>query len=121
MRSDKNNTPLVADILRAITNKVSLEIFDIVATKKKIDSKTLRYLRGFNELTNKPYYSRVYELTKLGLIKRTDGVFSITSFGAVVYHAKLRIDTAIKEYWKLKAVDSIEGSKEIDQDVSENS
>ena len=117
MRSDRNNTPLVADILQSITNKVSLEIFDIVAIKKKIDSKKLRYLGGFKELTNKPYYSSVQELTKLGIIKRTGGVFSLTSFGVVVYHAKSRIDTAIKEYWKLKAVDSIEGSKEIDQYV----
>ena len=116
MRSDRNNTPLVTDILQSITNKVSLEIFDIVAIKKKIDSKKLRYLGGFKELTNKPYYSGT-RVTKLGIIKRTGGVFSLTSFGVVVYHAKSRIDTAIKEYWKLKAVDSIEGSKEIDQYV----
>jgi len=50
---------------------------------------------------------------KVGLIKRKNGRFSLTAFGAVVYHAQLVIESGIKNYWKLKAVDSIQAATEI--------
>ena len=40
--------------------------------------------------------------------------FSLTAFGAVVYHAHLVIDSGIKNYWKLKAIDSIQSSTDIE-------
>jgi hypothetical protein len=33
----------------------------------------------------------------------------------IVYQAQLEIDSGVKNYWKLKAIDSIEGSHNMDQ------
>jgi len=85
-------------------------IFSFIATekKKKITSKAIQSSNG---LTKKQYYSRIYELTKFGLVKRTLGIYELTSLGKIVYTSKLKIDAAFKNYWTLKAVDSIEANK----------
>ena len=45
---------------------------------------------------------------KIGLIKRKRGRFSLTGLGIVVYHAQLQFESAVKNYWNLKAIDSIQ-------------
>lgn len=94
----------------AISNQDSLMILSFIATekKKKINSKAIQSSNG---LTKKQYYSRIYELTKFGLVKRTLGIYELTSLGKIVYSSKLKIDAAFKNYWTLKAVDSIEANK----------
>ena len=64
------------------------------------------------KLTRKQYYSRMSNLVKLGLAKRENGRYLLTSFGKVIYSSyqglEGRIDAALDSYWKLKAVDSLE-------------
>ncbi|MGA8844120.1 MAG: hypothetical protein WB511_11105 [Nitrososphaeraceae archaeon] len=106
------NTVKTADILDAISNQDSLKIFDFIAKEKKIkiNSKALQTKNG---LTKKQYYSRMHQLTKVGLVKRTLGIYQLTSFGRIVYSSKLKIDAAFKNYWLLKALDSIGSTNEI--------
>lgn len=106
------NTVKTADILGAISNQDSLKIFDFIAKEKKIkiNSKALQTKNG---LTKKQYYSRMHQLTKVGLVKRTLGIYQLTSFGRIVYSSKLKIDAAFKNYWLLKAIDSIGSTNEI--------
>ena len=106
------NTIKTADILGAISNQDSLKIFDFIAKEKKIkiNSKALQTKNG---LTKKQYYSRMHQLTKVGLVKRTLGIYQLTSFGRIVYSSKLKIDAAFKNYWLLKALDSIGSTNEI--------
>jgi hypothetical protein len=40
-------------------------------------------------------------------VKRISGRYSLTSFGKVILNVLLRIETAIKYNWKLKAIDCI--------------
>lgn len=49
-------------------------------------------------------------LVKAGLIMRKNGDYFLTSFGKVVYEAQSLIENARQNYWKLKAIDSIESS-----------
>ena len=106
------NTVKTADILDAISNQDSLKIFDFIAKEKKIkiNSKALQTKNG---LTKKQYYSRMHQLTKVGLVKRTLGIYQLTSFGRIVYSSKLKIDAAFKNYWLLKVLDSIGSTNEI--------
>ena len=101
-----------ADIFHAISDQDSLQIFNFIATekKKKINSQTLQALNG---LTKKQYYSRMHELTKFGLVNRSLGIYQLTSFGKIVYSNKMKIDAAFKNYWSLKAVDSLEVTNKI--------
>ena len=64
------------------------------------------------KLSRKQYYTRMANLTKAGLIGKDKARYSVTSFGRVVHHSLLLTETAIDNYWKLKAVDSVLNSKE---------
>jgi predicted transcriptional regulator len=99
----------VEDVLHAISDIKSLDMFCFIA-KQSVESHVLKQTKG---LSMKQYYSRTQDLLDVGLIKRKKGRFSITAFGAVVYHAQLIIESGIKNYWKLKAIDSIQSSTDI--------
>lgn len=113
----RSQDPVISDVLRVLANQKSLEIFNVIASKMRVDTKSLRYSDRFNKFTNKQYNSRLKDLTDLRLVKRNEGLLSLTSFGAVVSYGKKKIDTAIEEYHNLKAVDSIEETNDIGQDV----
>jgi predicted transcriptional regulator len=61
-------------------------------------------------LTRKQYYSRMSELINAGLIIRKNGKYFLSSFGKIIYEAQMIIGISIQNYWKLKAVDSIDPS-----------
>ena len=74
------------------------------------------------KLTRKQYYSSIFLLKQAGLVKREKGVYLLTAFGRVYYNAVTDLETklehALNNYWKLKAIDaiqlsSIEESKEV--------
>jgi predicted transcriptional regulator len=101
---------LVADVLKAISDNRSLELFRTVAlTKPDTD-----ILISKTKLTRKQYYSRMSSLMNAGLIKRKNGKHSLTAFGKVIYDISLiSIQSAIHNYWKLKAIDSLEMSNDL--------
>lgn len=105
----KVNSP--ADIIEAIADNKSLDLFDSIA-RGISESEQLKDSKG---LTRKQYYSRTGRLLRVGLIKRSKGKFSLTTLGTVVYHAQIEIEKAVKNYWKLKAIDSIQSSADIGQ------
>jgi len=98
-----------ASVLRAIADDKSLELFGTVA-QETIDSKNLK---SKIKLTRKQYYSRLSRMTKAGLVRRTNGKYILTSFGKIVYESKGTIENALNNYWKLKAIDSLETSNEL--------
>ncbi len=106
-KSMKANSP--ADIIEAIADNRSLDLFDSIA-KGISESEQLKDSKG---LTRKQYYSRTGRLLRVGLIKRSKGKFSLTTLGTIVYHAQIEIEKAVKNYWKLKAIDSIQSSTDI--------
>ena len=54
-----------------------------------------------------------------GLVNRKSGVFTLSSFGIVVYQNRLRIDAAIREYNNLKAIDTIKAADKLAPDIRE--
>lgn len=99
----------IEDILKAISDSKSLDLFSSIAQGSG-ESDILKETKG---LSNKQYYLRTRQLLKTGLIKRFKGRFSLTSFGVIVYHAQLIVEKGMNNYWKLKAIDSIQSSAEI--------
>jgi hypothetical protein len=100
---------LVADVLKAISDNRSLELFRIVAlTKPDAD-----ILISKTKLTRKQYYSRMSGLMNAGLIKRKNGKHTLTAFGKVIYDITSTIQNAINYYWKLKAIDSLAMSNDL--------
>jgi hypothetical protein len=100
----------VTDVLKAISDNRSLELFRIVAlTKPETD-----ILISKTKLTCKQYYSRMSSLMNAGLIKRKNGKHTLTAFGKVIYDISLAsIENAVSNYWKLKAIESLQISNDL--------
>ena len=100
-----------AQVLRAISDDKSMHLFRLISQNDKgTDSESLK---GQSKLTRKQYYSRLSRLTRTGLVKRRKGRYSMTLLGKIVQDSQSRIDTALANYWKLRAIDSLETSKEL--------
>ena len=95
-------------ILNAISEKKASDIFKSVASTHLNTDILITQLK----LTRKQYYSRMSCLTKAGLVKRQKGRYLLTEFGKVIYTAHVNLEAMIEislnNYWKLKAIDSLE-------------
>jgi CheY-like chemotaxis protein len=66
------------------------------------------------KLTRKQYYLRILRLAETGLIRRRrSGEYYLTSFGRVIYKYTMGIENAVHNYWKLRALDSLETSYQL--------
>ncbi len=101
----------VGDIIQSISDSRSLDLFCSIA-KGSVKSEELKETKG---LSRKQFYTRTSQLLNQGLIQRNKGSFSLTCLGAIVYHAQLIIETGVNNYWKLKAIDSIQSSGGIEE------
>lgn len=101
----------VGDIIQSISDSRSLDLFCSIA-KGSVQSEELKETKG---LSRKQFYTRTSQLLKQGLIQRNKGSFSLTCLGIIVYHAQLVIETGVNNYWKLKAIDSIQSSGGIEE------
>ena len=99
-------------VITAISDKESLELFRIIA----INSEDSDGLRTKTNLTRKQYYSRLSRMTKAGLVRRKKGKHSLTAFGKVIYDAQTIIEKAVNNYWRLKAIDSLEVSNDLPEE-----
>lgn len=99
----------LVDVLDAISDSKSLQIFRDIA-KGNVESEVLKQKEG---VSKKQYYLRTRRLMNTGIVKRVKGRFSLTNFGLVVYHAALIMEAGVNNYWKLKAIDSIQESGQI--------
>ena len=67
----------VSDVLKAISDEISLDLFRIVILTKP----NTEILISKTKLTRKQYYSRMSTLMKVGLINRINGKYILTAFG----------------------------------------
>jgi predicted transcriptional regulator len=95
-------------LLVAISDKKASNIFKSVASAHSNTDILITQLK----LTRKQYYSRMSRLIQAGLVKRQKGRYLLTAFGKVIYSAQMnleaKIENALTNYWKLKAIDSLE-------------
>lgn len=98
-----------ATVLRTISDDKSMDLFKTIAFGN-IDSENLK---GKTKLTRKQYYSRLSRMTKAGLVRKRSGKYTLTAFGKVVYDSQNTVDSALINFWKLKAIDSLEMSNEL--------
>jgi DNA-binding HxlR family transcriptional regulator len=94
----------LAELIKLISDDKSLLIFK---TFLLASHDTSEILRTRFKLTRKQYYSRLSHLTKAGLVKKQKGRYFVTAFGKVIYDAHRLLGTAVKNHWKLKAIDSL--------------
>ena len=100
----KKNSESLAVVINLISEDKSLLIFKTIFLASGDSSENLR---THLNLTKKQYYSRISRLTKAGLVNRQKGRYFVTAFGKVIYDAQRLLGSAAKNYWKLKALDSL--------------
>jgi len=95
-------------VLEAISDNRASNILKSIASADSNSDILITELK----LTRKQYYSSMSGLIKAGLVKRQRGRYLLTAFGKVIYSAQTsleaKIDSALDNYWKLKAIDSLE-------------
>ena len=101
---EKQNSNFLAGVIKLISDDKSLLIFCTIYLASGDSSETIR---AELKLTRKQYYSRISRLIKAGLVKRQKGKYFLTAFGKVIYDSQKLLGTAVKNYWKLKAIDSL--------------
>jgi hypothetical protein len=95
----------ITDSLKAISDDKSLVLFNTIALSSANTDSLISRLG----LTRKQYYSRMSHLVKAGLIMRKNCKnYFLTSFGKLVYEAHVLIGEGTQNYWKLRAIDSVE-------------
>jgi hypothetical protein len=90
--------------LKALSDDKTLILFEMIARQELHPYNVMTKLG----LTKRQYYSRMLSMLAAGLIRRKNGVYSVTSFGKVVYKAQTLIGKGVSIQWKLSAIDSIE-------------
>jgi hypothetical protein len=116
-KSPNEENRSTASVLRALSDEKSSELFKIIASAPSGGADyaisdggliNTQLLISKVRLTRKQYYSRISTLISSGLVKRSNGKYLLTSLGKVVYSVNAIIDQAIKDHWKLKAIDALE-------------
>ena len=99
----------LGNLMKLISDNKSLLIFKTIFLASGDSGENLRTQLN---LTKKQYYSRISRLTKAGLVKRQKGRYFVTAFVRVIYDAQRLLGSAVKNYWKLKAIDSLGVTKD---------
>ena len=94
-------------VIDSLGDRKSLSIFKYIA-KQPSDTSTLR---GQLSLSLKQYYTRLSEMVEVGLLRKYHSNYTLTSFGKMVYDALEIIELGLTNFWKLKALDSLEFAK----------
>jgi len=90
-------------IINALSSGKSLVVFDLIAVEGGDKKSIIDSLR----LSHKQYNSAISTLRKSGLVEKINGRYIITLFGEVVHEARQLIESGVKDYWQLKAIDAI--------------
>lgn len=97
----------VAEIIQIISDDKSVLLLQTIFLASADTSEVLRIR---SKLGRKQYYSKMSRMSKAGLVRRQKGRYSVTAFGKVMYDAHRLLVSAVKNHWKLKAIDSLKVS-----------
>ena len=115
----------VCDVFRVISDSNALALFEAIENNNNNNNNnnsnnkdcTSKLLLTKIQLTRKQYYSRLSEFIKIGLIKRTNGIYSLTTLGKIIYDAKVQLDSCINDYWKFQIIDQLEKTESKDNSL----
>jgi CheY-like chemotaxis protein len=106
--TNTNFTELVSrsNILKSISDDNAFALFRTIALANGVYRSDILITK--TKLTRMQYYSRLADFIKVGLVKRKNGKYFLTSLGKIIYNNQRIIEKALANCWKLKAIDSLE-------------
>ncbi len=93
----------ISTVMTAVCDAKSFNILATVA-HAEVDS---QFLLLETRLSTKAFYSRMSRLLKAGIISKKNRKYVITSLGEVVFYCLDLIASALNNYWRLSALDSL--------------
>jgi CheY-like chemotaxis protein len=115
MNNNKNIT--ITDILKVLSNYESLLLFRAIASEKNVDETKGNILMKKLKLTPKQYYTARSSLIGFGLVKSKNLKYSLTLLGNVFYYLQAIAEASLNNYWKLKAIESIQMNQYPNEDL----
>jgi CheY-like chemotaxis protein len=115
MNNNKNIT--ITDILKVLSNYESLLLFRAIAGEKNVDETKGNILMKKLKLTPKQYYTARSSLISFGLVKSKNLKYSLTLLGNVFYYLQAIAEASLNNYWKLKAIESIQMNQYPNEDL----
>ena len=103
-------------VLELLSDRISMNMFNAIA-KDVTNSANLMQLLN---LTRKQYYDRSTRLLNIGLIRRKNGEFYLTSFGQIAHHSLLKIASALSHSSELKAIDILRSDPRMSEAQQKN-
>ena len=103
-RDDESTYERLAEIIQIISDDKSVLLLQTIFLAS---GDTSEVLRTRLKLGRKQYHSRMSRMSKAGLVKSQKGRYFATAFGKVIYDARRLLVSAVKNHWKLKAIDSL--------------
>jgi hypothetical protein len=100
---NKSMTTLV-DILSLIAERKCSVLFRTIG---ELEVPAALQITKLN-MTRKQFYSRISQLLRNDLIRKTHGKYELTLFGKVVFGIENKIQHSIDNYWKLKAIETLD-------------
>jgi hypothetical protein len=104
VRTKKTESLIAANVFKTISDPMSMELFKSISEAGSNSSD----LRSKTGLSRRQYYSRISNFTRNGMLAKKNKRNYRTTFGLLVYHMLMKIENALSDYYKLKAIDSIE-------------
>ena len=104
--------PEISAIFRALSDDKSLTLFNTVALSPGNSNSLTRNLN----VSRKQYYTKMENICKQGLVARKNGRYYLTTMGKIIYELQKVIGTAVNDYWKLKAIDSLRIQDQLPED-----
>jgi predicted transcriptional regulator len=96
--------PAISEVFKALSDDKALMILNTIALGPENSTRVSDNLN----LSRKQYYSKMERLSKQGLVTRKNGKYYLTTLGKVLYELQLVLGIAIDNFWKLKAIDSLQ-------------
>jgi predicted transcriptional regulator len=90
-------------VLQAISNKESLELFNVIA-----EGKNSYQVVEVGMMTRKQYYPRLAKLVQLDLVRKVGKRYELTIFGSIIYEVQLTLAMAVNGRCNLNTLDSFE-------------
>ena len=100
-----------SNILKSVSHEHAFTLLRTIALASGVNDSDIIITKS--RLTRRQYYSRLADFMRVGLVKRKNSQYFLTTLGRIVYNNQLILESTLANYWKLKAIDSIELASEI--------
>ncbi|MGH9978889.1 MAG: hypothetical protein ACRD8Z_24110, partial [Nitrososphaeraceae archaeon] len=99
-------TITLPDILRVLSSKRNLLVFELIASEKIVaGGETVRRKLNMSKSNQSKSLS---ELLKVNLVRKKPGAYCLTSFGKIIHDLKTETENMISLHQRFRVVDSID-------------